>query len=243
MSYLGLHITDGTITGENVDPVAALANNYDLIDTKITARMAFNAGSTVNLANAEPGQEIVISDNTGAVSPFENPMWVADSVGVWHKTDLKETWGAWTTIPLTATFVAFSAGRTPQYRISNWGRIELRGTMKPAAGNFTNNVWVKFFDGVVNSASTLAPPGNRPKTSVSTGTSCFWFKTLAANQPQLVPTGAFTNAVLCANDIPGSALNLYVLFVDTSTAPAGQFISINSVLWDKQATGYAGNIT
>jgi hypothetical protein len=243
MSYLNLHITDGTVTGENVDPVAALDSNYDTLDTKFTATTAFLFTDTVNLANADQGQEVNITESVHAVSPFLQPQWVADSGGTWHKTDNKEIWAAWQTLTIAAsTPTIISGGRTPQFRTSSWGRIELRGNVKPSAGNFTLNVWKLLFDGVAATTSPIRAIGNRPNSTVSLAATSKYFRVVGSSPAQAAPVGAETNAFLCmTNDATFAFFQIYYMFTDTSTTPANQIFNLDGIIWDKQTGGYAGN--
>lgn len=242
MSYLGLHVTNGSPTGENVDPVAALSNNYQTIDTKIAATENLSFGVTPTLANGEAGMELVTADSLGSVFPFEQQLYVSDGTN-WHKTDLHETWGSWITIPLAATapLVVGGSGNTPQWRSSSWGRIELRGVIQPSTGVFTLNVWKMFYDGSVDT-SALRAIGNRPASSVSIGSNCNYFQVVATSVPQSTPVGAETTCVICiVNDSTFTYMQMYYMFSETSTTPSAQHFNLDGIVWDKAVGGYAGN--
>lgn len=239
MVYLNLHRTDGTVTGENVDPVAALDNNYDIIDNGITAMQGFQGGATVNLANADTGQEVTPAD---ASSPAYCALWVADNTGTWHDADTTETWGAWTSItlnPSASPAVTTGAGRPPQFRKSNYGRLELRGCIAPTAGNFTLNVWKLWYDGSTNS-DAIHLIANRPNTPISIGATAKYFK-VVGTAISAGSAGQENSCVVCVtNDPTFTYMQMYYMFTDTSTTPSGQNFCLDGMIWDMQGAPYAG---
>jgi hypothetical protein len=164
-NYLTLHTTDGSSSGENVDPVAALNNNYDVIDTGLHGYQSFNSyQAVVNLANPEIGQEIVpaFDDGSGFVysdGAYFGPggsLWVADNTNTWREGNFKEVWGAWNSLQNTSG-VGF--GNHLQYRTSNLGRVEWDGYLTGAFPS--NGTWLTIHD--PNLATPKIPyAGNGP---------------------------------------------------------------------------------
>lgn len=244
MSFLGLHITDGSVTGENTDPVAALSNNYQKIDAGIALTQSVTFSQTVtniNVPNAETGMEIAVADGSGV---GEQPLWVASGPSTWHKTDLVETWGSWTNIPLAATtpLVIGQAGDLPQWRTSSWGRLELKGTIQPNSGFFTNSVWKLFYDGTVDT-SALRAIGNRPASGIAIGATAKYFQVVGTSIPGALPAGALSTCTICVtNDATFTYMQMYYNFSDTTTSPPAQYFKLDGMIWDKAVGGYAGNI-
>jgi hypothetical protein len=153
-NYFNLHATDGSPTGEFVDPVAALDNNYTAIDAGLAGFQHFNTSTAVvNLSNPEVGQEVVSTfDSTSSYiinGAFVGPgggMWVADNTNTWRKAQQVETWGPWIPIKTTLT-VSGLFFATISYRVSNFGRTELDGYM--GGYPIVKNNWTAFHDPAV----------------------------------------------------------------------------------------------
>jgi hypothetical protein len=123
MAYLSLH---RTISSDLVTPVTALDNNWDQIDSKFSKLDAKASPVGTGATSPSVGMEFVSSQ----VNP--------PPVGVWNGTtyvpiNVTETWGSWQNITLAANFNAVS-GRTPQLRVSNFGKVQCRGAVQYLTG-------------------------------------------------------------------------------------------------------------
>lgn len=124
MAYLNLHRTVGT---DLVTPVGALDNNWDQIDDKFFKLDSKAAAVGTGVVSPSTGMEVVSSQ---VVPP---------PVGVWNGAsytgiNVTETWAAWQNITLAVNFNPVS-GRTPQLRLSNFGRVQCRGAVQYLTGS------------------------------------------------------------------------------------------------------------
>lgn len=129
MVFLNLHRTSGST--DLVDPVIALDNNWDQIDSKFHSMDSGSSPVGTGAVNPETGMAFSASN----LSP--NP-----TIGVWDgvaydSISTSETWVAWQNITLATNFSAVT-GRVPQLRLSNKGRVQCRGAIQYLTGT---TVW------------------------------------------------------------------------------------------------------
>lgn len=164
MSYFTLHTTDGSSTGENVDPVAALGNNFDAIDSGLqSGYQAFNTGTAPAYTNGEIGQAVfpsyIASGDTGGAK-----LWVFDGTN-WHQSDQEEVWGSWLLLPVTDTAHQTNGGAI---RLSNFNRVEIEIDSSWASAGVPNNkgLWTTFYDPNLVSAGSRIPASYAPSPNL-----------------------------------------------------------------------------
>lgn len=187
MVYLNLH---DTVPGVDlVDPVVAINNNWDQIDSKFKLLDSGASAVGTGAVNPETGMEFSAS---GLGTP---------DVGVWDgaaytKITTSETWGAWQSITLPANFNTVISGKTPQLRLGSQGRKQLRGAVQYQAGA---TAWPAGFS-VISSAQfvdvTYAPSTpvyrNLPPGPITGTTGTSW----GFGQARVQSSGGFLNIAL-----------------------------------------------
>lgn len=126
MTYLNLTSTPNT---ELTDPQTALNANWDEIDEKFGLLNSHSSPVGSSVSDAEVGIEFVSSET----DPPEIAVFTEDSAFKKIQTEADETWGAWTNINLASGFSAVTS-RTPQLKISNFGRVVVRGAVQYNSG-------------------------------------------------------------------------------------------------------------
>lgn len=146
MVYLNLSHTPNS---DLVDPVAALNNKWDLIDSKFAAMDSGASPVGTGVTNPEQSMEFV---GSGLATP---DIKVYDGAA-YNGISTVETFGSWTNITLATNFNAV-ASRTPALRVSNLGRVQTRGAVQYQTGT---TAWPTGYN-TVNSnqfvSSTWAP--------------------------------------------------------------------------------------
>lgn len=204
MSYLSLH---NTLSSDLVDLVTTLNNTWDQIDSKIKA--------------LDTGVNPV---GTGIISP-ETALECASSqtaipdVGVYNGTawtgiKAVDTWGAWTNLNLQSGFNAVS-GKTPQLRISDTGRIQLKGAIQYGTGVSAWPAGYQLINTLQFDAATHAPSIDYIHTMMAT--------------PTHTTTWAY-GQLLADNLGVGSTLEIWICYVGTALA-SGNYVALDDAEW------------
>lgn len=123
MPYLNLHRTNGAT--DLVDPIVALDNNWDQIDSKFKLMDSGSSPVGTGVVNPETGMQF-------SASGLATPDIGAFNGATYDKINVVETWGAWQTLTLSGSFTATS--RLPRLRVSNLGHVQCRGAVQFQTG-------------------------------------------------------------------------------------------------------------
>lgn len=113
-----------TVASSAVNEVTALNNNWDMISDKISL---LNVNTAVGVGVTNPVQGLESWDQTHAFGVYTGT--------AWRTGGARESWGAWTNMNISAPYVPRTTF-TPQLRLSDIGRIQMRGgIVNTAAGS------------------------------------------------------------------------------------------------------------
>lgn len=202
MTYFSLHNTLGT---DYVDPATALANNWTQIDSKLAALDTGLNPVGSNIVSPEVSLECVSSQsvppNVGAYNGTS-----------WQGIDTVDNWGAFVPINLPAGYSGVT-GWTPSLRISDKGRVQLKGRIQYGNGSVAWPAgWLVISDSQFASAQ-YAPGSTYIHNMIAT------------------PTGTTTWAYgqLFVSNANGF-LKAWVQYVG-STLASNNYISLNDAEW------------
>lgn len=204
MPYLDLHDTLG---GDSVDPAVALANNWDQVDSKFKLMDSGASPVGTGVVNPEAGMEFV---GSGLATP---------DISTWDTSykaiSTAEIWGSYTAITLATNF---SAGtRTPRIRVSNQGRVQLRGSVVYKTGV---EAWPAALT-TINSVTQLAAATYAPAFNV--------IKMLSAG-PITGTTSTSWAYAQCVVNTTGGFLQIALKYMG-AIAASGNYVDLGGLNW------------